>query len=131
MNDINFIAVIIATIISFGFGALWYSPLMFIKPWSSAAGVDPDNPVDNPAQVYPITALVTLLSVAALAWLLGGNPELASALTTALVIGVGLVAASLATNYQFAGQSLVHWVIDSGFHVVRLLLVAATLALWP
>lgn len=62
MNEMNLIAVLVATVVSFAFGALWYSPLLFIKPWARAAGVDPDTPIANPGRVYPLTALVTLLS---------------------------------------------------------------------
>ncbi len=32
-QDINLTAVLIAAIISFAFGALWYSPILFIKTW--------------------------------------------------------------------------------------------------
>lgn len=131
MNDINVFAVLTATVVSFMFGALWYSPLLFMRPWSQAAGVDPESPIDNPGRVYPVTALLTFISVGAFAWFLGPNPSVSAALTGAVVAGLGLVAASMAINYQFAGRSLVHWMIDSGFHVVRLLLVGGTLALWP
>ena len=131
MNDVNIFAVLTACVVSFAFGALWYSPLLFMKPWSSAAGVDPDAPIDNPGRVYPLTALLTIISVGAFAWFLGADPEPGRAVRAALMVGIGLIAASMAINYQFAGRSLVHWAIDSGFHVVRLVLVGATLALWP
>ena len=131
MNGVDLFAVLTACVVSFAFGALWYSPLLFMRPWAHAAGVDPDKPIDNPGRVYPLTALLTVISVGAFAWFLGADPELVRAVGVALVAGIGLVAASMAINYQFAGRSLVHWAIDSGFHVVRLVLVGATLALWP
>ena len=131
MSDISFFSVLAATVVSFVFGALWYSPLLFMRPWSHAAGVDPEMPIANPGRVYPVTALLTLVSVAAFAWILGPNPAPAHAITSALVAGIGLVAASMAINYQFASRSLVHWMIDSGFHVVRLVLIGGTLAFWP
>lgn len=131
MNDINLLAVLGASVVSFAFGALWYSPLLFMRPWAIAAGVDPEVPIDNPGRVYPITALVTLISVAAFAWFVGPDPSLPAALAGALIAGVGLIAASMAINYQFASRSVVHWMIDAGFHVVRLLLIGGTLALWP
>ena len=131
MNDLDVFAVLAATVVSFASGALWYSPLLFMRPWSQAAGVNPESPIEKPGRVYPVTALLTVVSVGAFAWLLGPDPALADALVTALAVGVGLVAASMAINYQFASRSLVHWMIDSGFHVVRLVLIGGTLALWP
>ena len=43
MNEINIWAILVATVASFAFGALWYSPLLFLKPWSREAGINPDG----------------------------------------------------------------------------------------
>jgi len=38
---VNYIAVLVATIVVFVLGWLWYSPLLFYKPWMRARGIDP------------------------------------------------------------------------------------------
>jgi Protein of unknown function (DUF1761) len=38
---VNYIAVLVATIVVFVLGWLWYSPLLFYKPWMRARGMDP------------------------------------------------------------------------------------------
>lgn len=35
MNTINFWPILVASIVSFGIGALWYSPILFGKEWMS------------------------------------------------------------------------------------------------
>ena len=40
---INILAVIVAGIVTFGIGALWYSPLLFGKHWMQFNGVTPDK----------------------------------------------------------------------------------------
>jgi hypothetical protein len=41
MVHVNYLAVLVAAIIVFVLGWLWYSPLLFYKPWMRARGIDP------------------------------------------------------------------------------------------
>jgi len=41
MPHVNNIAVLVAAIVVFVLGWLWYSPLLFYKPWRRARGMDP------------------------------------------------------------------------------------------
>ncbi len=38
---VNFVAVLVAGLAAFVLGWLWYSPLLFVKPWMRARGIDP------------------------------------------------------------------------------------------
>ena len=130
MNEINIWAVLVAAVASFAFGALWYSPLLFLKLWSRESGVNPDAHLANPARVYGLTFVLTLLTSFALAILLGAQPQLSVAVATGAGAGICLVATSLGINYQFANRSLLLWSIDSGFHILRFLVMGVALGLW-
>jgi len=41
MVHVNYWAVLVAAIVVFVLGWLWYSPLLFYKPWMRARGLDP------------------------------------------------------------------------------------------
>src|ERR1700686_2367608 len=41
MVTVNYLAVLVAAITVFVLGWLWYSPLLFFKPWMRARGMDP------------------------------------------------------------------------------------------
>jgi hypothetical protein len=41
MPHVNYLAVFVAAIAVFVLGWLWYSPLLFYKPWMRARGMDP------------------------------------------------------------------------------------------
>ena len=41
---------------------------------------------------------------------------------SAVLVGIGLVAASYGINYQFAQRSFKLWLIDGGYHAVQFLL---------
>ena len=131
MNEMNLFAVFGATIASFIFGALWYSPLLFLPLWCKETGVDPSKNIDNPGRVYGVTFALTLIAAVSLEWLVCATPDPLVASSTGALVGLGLVATSIGINYQFAGRSITLWVIDGGFHVIRLTLMGLIIGLWP
>ena len=42
MGPVNYVAVLVAAFAVFVLGWLWYSPLLFFKPWMRLRGLDPD-----------------------------------------------------------------------------------------
>src|SRR5213596_1360925 len=41
MVSVNYLHVLVAAVVVFVLGWLWYSPLLFFKPWMRARGLDP------------------------------------------------------------------------------------------
>ena len=41
MVPVNYLAVLVAAVVIFVLGWLWYSPLLFFKPWMRLRGMDP------------------------------------------------------------------------------------------
>ena len=39
MPDVNWIAVLLCAVSSLVLGGIWYSPMLFAKPWQHAAGL--------------------------------------------------------------------------------------------
>lgn len=126
MDHVNWLAVVAAVVASAVLGALWYSPLLFLRPWVRAAGREP---VQTPA-VYAVTLLAALAGAVALAVWVGPEPPLDLALHNGLTAGICVAAASLGLNYAFAARGLTLWLIDAGFHVARFLVFALVLGLW-
>ena len=131
MNDINILAVIAAAVASFACGALWYSPLLFIKAWTAETGLDPSEHIQNPAKVFGLSFVFTLVSALAMACWLGPNPGVTDGVVAGLIVGVCLVMTSMGINYQFAGRSTKFWLIDGGFHVLRFAVIGLVLGVWP
>ena len=131
MPELNVVPIIVAALASFALGALWYSPLLFLKRWCAETGVDLAKGPANPGRVYALTAVFTLLSAALLgAWMTGSTGPVVGGLK-GLLAGVCLVATSIGINYQFAGRSTTVWLIDGGFHAVRFTIMGAVLGSWP
>jgi hypothetical protein len=47
MLHVNYLAVLVAAVAAFVLGWLWYSPLLFFKPWMRLRGLDPEAALKN------------------------------------------------------------------------------------
>ncbi|HEY6222535.1 MAG TPA: DUF1761 domain-containing protein [Gemmatimonadales bacterium] len=47
MVHVNYVAVLVAAVVVFVLGWLWYSPLLFFKPWMRLRGLDPEAAMKN------------------------------------------------------------------------------------
>jgi hypothetical protein len=123
------LAVLAASVASFVFGAVWYSPVLLLPRWSRAAGVDASLPMRNPTRVFALSFAFTVLGALLLSYLLRSD---AAPLRGALLggaVGIAAGAASLGINYQFAGRSSELLLIDGGFHVLRMALMGLVVGL--
>jgi uncharacterized protein DUF1761 len=125
MADINLWAVLVGIIASGGLGALWYSPLLFLGPWTRAAG---HEPAQGPA-VYVVTLLTAIVAAVGFGWWAGPEPSLEEAVLDGFVVGLFFSASPLGLHYAFAGRPLTLWLIDGGFQVVRFVLLGVVFGL--
>ena len=92
LSAINWIAVIVGAAIYFALGAIWYSPILFARPWQAAIGWDDSRPQPQtnpltyvvPALLYLIAGIATALLAAATA-----TDTLAEGVVLGLITGVG------------------------------------------
>ena len=123
----NWIAVIAAAVVSMILGALWFSPVLFQKPWTSMR-VDKKelSGVASP-MLYVITAVGALVSAITLDWLisLAGASSLAGGAIIGLYAGLGFVAPAILSDNLFNERPFKLYLIVAGFPVVSLLLMGA------
>ena len=130
MNAIPWLAILVATIVSFFLGALWYSPFLFGRAWAREAGVSEDACKTGPKfKVLATTFVLTLLSTSVLSFCLAPRPGIAYGAIAGLVVGVGWVASAIGTNYLYENKSLKLFAITGGYHVVRFLVAGVVLGL--
>ena len=122
MPQINWIAVIVSTIVAFVLGGLWYGPL-FSKPWMREMGVGRDfKPRVARPILFGLAITLDLIAAVVFAVFLGPRPGLRAALGTGAAIGLAWVTPSMLIAYLFAGRSLKLATIDAGYVVVQFLL---------
>ena len=129
--DINWLAVLAATIVSFVIGSLWYSPLLFSKIWQREAKLsDEDIRSGNMPVIFGTTFVMAGVAAILFAAILGPEPELGHALLFGLIIGAGWIATSFATGYLFERRSITLWAINAGYNVVLFLAIGLIIGLW-
>ena len=127
--DINIWAVLVAALSSFLLGGLWYSPILFLKPWNKAMNREgADDP--HPARAFGLGFLFSLGAALVFAHIIGPAPELLYSLHMGLMVGIGLVATSFGINYQFADRPFSALFIDGGYHIGQFALFGLILGLW-
>ena len=137
---INYLAVIVAAIVSMAIGFFWYGNL-FGKAWMRLAGITQDDMKSMKAKMSPLAAsiggfLTALLMSYVLAHaLVFGNAYLGMFGAGAGMMGafwywLGFVVPVTAGVYLWEGKSWKLWAINAGYYFVSLLVMGAILASW-
>ncbi len=136
LSGMNWLAVIVATIVYFALGALWYSPIAFGKPWQRAIGWDEAQQQGGTSpMIYAGPALFALVSTIATAMLANatGSTDVGSGVVLGLVIGIGFGLALTAYEALFAPNRPGPWVwfaITGSYHLIGLLVAAVIVSAW-
>lgn len=112
LENIDWLAVVIAFAVSMLWGFVWYSPAVAGKAWSKAAGIKPGESASMSMIITAVLAIVAAFTLG----LFSTNVEgIVDGVTTAMVIGVGFVLTSLVAMYLFSKRPKDHILIDSAF----------------
>lgn len=126
MPEIDWIAVLAATIASFAVGALWYSPLLFAKPWQRETGLsDEEIGRADMRKTFAGAFILTFLAALAFAAFLGPNAGLVFGASAGFAAGLFWVAGALGVNYLFEQRSLRLWLINGGYNVATFTVIGA------
>jgi len=131
LAHLNWFAVIVAALVGYFPGALWYSPIGFLRPWARELGVDLNAKPEGVGLKVAIGIIPALIAAIIFAMFVGPHPSLHHALVTAAEVAIGLIATSFAIQYLYERRSLTFWLINSGYHLLQFLLMGIVLALWP
>lgn len=128
----NFAAVFVAALMSFAIGGLWYSPLLFARPWMEAAGLSEQRIREAPmGRVFGLAGVASLVMAFNLAAFIGPKASLAFGLFAGAAAAIGWVAMSLGVIYLFEQRSLKLWLINSGYQVLAYTLMGGLIGVWP
>lgn len=109
----NYLAVVIAAVAAFAFGAAYYMSLS--RQWLAASGKTKDELGKSPMPfIVSIVALLVMAQVLAgtMGHLGPGQVTVRNGIVTALFMWVGFVVTTTATNYAFGGRKPALTVID-------------------
>jgi uncharacterized SAM-binding protein YcdF (DUF218 family) len=135
---INLWAVLVSALATMVVGFLWYSPLLFAKPWMVLMGVDPNDKAklaELQKSAGPSYILSLLASVAS-AVVLGKIIVLATVNTAAygmkvgFAVWLGFVTTVQLTNALFSKQPVKLYAINTGYQLACYVVMGAILGVW-
>lgn len=129
---INIPAVVVAAVLPFVLGGLWYSPVMFGNAWMRENNLtEEDLEKGNKAKIFGLSFFFFLLMSANLAGFLATpDTNLSFGMLAGFLAGFGWVALSLAVIGLFERRSWKYMLINGGYLVVAFVLMGIVLGAW-
>jgi len=133
MAEVNYIAIIVAAVVSMVIGMVWYSPGVFGKDWMKMMGLKENDMKGDMAKKSMAGGLVAELITA---YVLAHLVQFMGVVTTqeALQLGfwlwLGFRATSDISVHLWGGKPLKMFYINSGYRLVSMLAMATILTMW-
>lgn len=131
-HAINYWAVLVSAVILWVLGALWYSPLMFAKPWVAIVGRQMGEKPKGVVRGMISSFIGDLFLAFVLAHIILWS-HAASAFDgvhIGTLMWIGFVAAPLYPQSIYEGRPVKYFLINSVYWLVGLLIIAALLTIW-
>lgn len=136
--DWNIVAVLAAAAASMAIGFLWYSPMLFARPWMKDMGIDENDKAKCDAmkkdamRMYGISFIAFVVSALLLAkfYAVMHIVGLHVGLKIAFAVWAGFVATVQLTNNLFTQRPLRLFLIDTGYQLACYLAMGAILVSW-
>lgn len=135
LDDLNWLAVIVAALAYFAVGAAWYAPPLFGDAWARAAGFEM-QPDERPNPIVFVAPLIgSILGAIALGMIAeaSATDTFGEGIVLGLVTGIGFALGITYVTAQFESTKpnrMVWGAITAGYHVVGILVASVVIALW-
>ncbi len=133
---VKLVYVLVAAVADMALGFLWYSPLLFAKPWMRAMGYDPNDKAGLDAMRKGAGKMygAALLSSLAAAFVLGKIVVVTTVITApygmkvGFAVWMGFVASVQLTDTLFGRRPLQLFLINTGYQLACYVAMGAILA---
>lgn len=135
MVALNYFAVIVAGVAYFMLGGLWYSPILFAKPWMAAlelSDADAERMQKGAGLAYATSFIGSLVAAFVLAMFINyaEATSLGRGFITGFFVWLGFVATTSAPPYFYEDRPKKVYLIYAGYTLVGFLIMGAILAVW-
>jgi hypothetical protein len=121
-TEVNYLAVLLATVATMVLGFLWYSPILFGNVWMKQIGLKAEDMSGGGPITYILTSLTALCGAFVLAVLFTMMKEttIMSGMFLGLLIGIS-ISAKIGMNFLFENRGIGLYLITIGYHLVSYL----------
>lgn len=130
-STLNWLAIIVAAISSFAIGSLWYSALMFQKPWMKANSfTDESMEGANMLKIFGLAFVLMFVAAFSLAMYLGPDAGAGFGAVAGFMAGAFWVMAFVGVHYLFERKPLSLFLINGGYSTVALTIMGVIIGAW-
>ena len=130
-EDVNFLAVGVATVPAFVLGALWYSPVLFARPWMAAHGFTEERikELQSRASLAYATSFACWFVMATVLALVAPHfgDGVRAMLHVGLLLWLGFSATTGLTQNRFSDKPISLWTIDAGYQIASVTIMSVVL----
>jgi hypothetical protein len=132
---VNLIAVLVAAVVAFALGALWYSRVLFAKPWVKAHGYDNTTLQElqkGAGRAYGVSFVALLVMALALSIFIGriGIAYWLGGVKAGVLAWIGFVATTGLMANMYSRKPINTWLIDAGYQLVYLAIMGGIIGGW-
>src|SRR5687768_1095810 len=134
---INYLAVLVGGLVIFMLGGLWYSPVLFAKPWIALMGRTEEElrakaAASSMPAMYLTVFLCGLISAFVLAVVIDrfGAVTAGAGALVGMLCWLGFAGATSFGSSLFSFEPRKLWLINSGYNLVSFIIAGVILAVW-
>jgi fucose permease len=129
-GEVNYLAVVVAALAFFAWGAIWYAPPVMGKTWRKAVSLSQEQLRPNP-MVFIGTYIAYFLMALALAVLAraADASTFSEGLVLGLIVGIGIAAAGIWVGGMYEQRMRLAW-LNMGNAVIGLIIMAVIVTVW-
>lgn len=131
--EVNYLAVIVAAVVNMGIGSLWYSKVLFGKPWRAMMGITEEKmKARNPMKAMLGATLAGLLMAYVLAHIVeyANSTTVEGGLQAGFWVWLGFIATYGLNSVLFEQKPWKLYAINVGNYFVSLLLMGVIISVW-
>ena len=130
-QNLNWLAIIVAAVSAFALGAVWYSPVLFVKRWMKETGITEESTKNNNmGKIFGLAFLLSLIASFFLAMFIGPDAGAGFGAMAGFMAGLGWVFTFTGIIYLFERRTMAHFLINSGYSVVSLTIMGLIIGVW-
>lgn len=131
-GELNWLAIVVATLAWFAFSAIWYSVPPLSKAWASAARVDASGDGPPLALLFIPTLIgyfITTIVIALIARGIGAESA-TDGIVLGLVLGVGFGVVGALVNQVYEGKGSSYFLINGVNAIIAYAIVGLIVTIW-
>ncbi len=131
-DQLNWLAIVVATIVWFAFAATWYSVPAMSKAWAKAAKIEQPEGGAPTAPLLIATLIFHFITTVVIALLVraAGADSVGDGLALGVALGIGFGVLTALDSQLFERKGTYYWLINGLAQLIAWSAVAIILAVW-